>query len=83
MHLRLTGYPRQAQNCLVMTTSVGTFKLTAVGDVIDVPDQAGYEILAKYASCVEVVREATSKRKGKMMASPENKMVSKAVEDML
>jgi hypothetical protein len=85
MKLKLIKTPRPVQKDMVCLTSYGAFKWTSVGAVVEVSEEAGYEILNKWKACFEIVAstqsstqsdEAPKKKKTtKMAASPANKMV--------
>ncbi len=79
MKLRYVQGPRANQKELTAMTTLGVFKWTEFDQVVEVPDQAAHEILAKWPGCVEQVKPGPKKKvdsDNKMTFSPENKSFS-------
>jgi hypothetical protein len=87
MKLKYIKKPRPAQEELTALTSGGAFKWLAIGQVVEVPEEIGHEIMAKWPGCLELVKTKPKGRppgaKNKMTSSPQNKAASPDPSDVV
>lgn len=81
MKLECVAFKNARFNCLVVTLGAGkSLKFSKIGEVHEVADELGYEIMAGHKGMLKQVQEAPKKSralpKDPPMAAPENKMAS-------
>ena len=74
MQIKMIKGPRPGQTDMILNTSMGTFGVN-MGETISLPDQAGYEAMAQWSSCLIEVKEAPVDE-GKMVQGYKNKSAS-------
>lgn len=75
MKLQCVAFKNTRFNCLVITLGAGkSLKFSKIGEVHDVSDDVGYEIMASHKGMLKQVKEETPKKAP--TAAPQNKMAS-------
>lgn len=90
MRLKMLERVHRHQNTTVCLTSAGAYKWSKLGDVVELPDAAGYEVLKKYPKKFQQVADEKPKQqdvvdpeleKAQANAKKTDKMVGKAPEN--
>lgn len=79
MKLKLIQTPNRGQKDMVCHTNFGTFEAT-VGSVLEVKDEAGHAIMAKWPGCFQQVLDTAKAVAPAKSSTPEEKAEAEAAK---